>query len=156
MKTNAQKDGLKKHMTEDNAYRKEVAQRGDWKTEPMPAQQEAFVLHRSFSDGEMEALRRGNVPQAMEDKWFWYMEGETLFAHRSWTGCCIYRIDFKKDDDHIVTVNRDPEQYRCADIKEDLESLNKLLDWWTQTPYDHYDEWLSETYDALKKANKAQ
>ena len=30
----------------------------------------------------------------------------------------------------------------------------KLLDWWTKTPYDHYNEWLSETYDALKKAGR--
>ena len=26
--------------------------------------------------------------------------------------------------------------------------------WWTQTPYDHYNEWISETYDALEKAGK--
>lgn len=143
-------------MTEDNACRIEIAQRGDWKTEPMPERHESFVLHRSFSEKEMEALCHGNIPQAMEDKWFWYMEGPTLFAHRSWTGYCIYRIDFKEDDDHLVTVNRDPEQYRCTDVKEDLESLNKLLDWWTQIPYDHYDEWLSETHDALKKADRTK
>ena len=40
-------------------------------------------------------------------------------------------------------------------IEEDIKSLNKLLDWWTESPYDHYNEWLSETYDALKKAGKA-
>jgi len=53
-----------------------------------------------------------------------------------------------------VTVNRDPEQYTCTNLKDDIESLNKLLDWWTETPYDHHSEWLSETYDALKKAGK--
>ena len=53
-----------------------------------------------------------------------------------------------------MTVNRDTEQYRCTSIEEDTESLNKLLDWWTETPYDHYNEWLSETYDTLKKAGK--
>ena len=90
----------------------------------------------------------------MEDKWFWYMEGSTLWAHRSWTGHCIYQIDFKEDDHHVVTVNRDPEQYKCTRIEEDIESLNKLLDWWTQIPYDHYHEWLSETYDTLKKSGK--
>ncbi len=54
-----------------------------------------------------------------------------------------------------MTVNRDPKQYKCTSIEEDLESLNKLLDWWTQAPYDHYSEWLSETYDTLKKADPA-
>ena len=144
---------LEKDMTEENKTR--VARRGDWKTQPMPEQNATFVLHRPFSDEEMEALRRGNVPKAMEDKWFWYMEGSTLWAHRSWTGYCIYRIDFQEDDCHIVTVNRDPEQYSSAGIEEDAASLNKLLDWWTRTPYDHYHAWLSETYDVLKKSDKA-
>ena len=142
-------------MTADDIKKTYIAHRNDWKTEPMPQQHETFVLNRSFSDEEMAVLRRGNVPQAMEDKWFWYMEGSTLWAHRSWTGHCIYRIDFKDDSNHLVTVNRDPEQYRCTSIEEDIESLNKLLDWWTESPYDHYNEWLSETYDALKKAGKA-
>jgi 8-oxo-dGTP diphosphatase len=132
----------------------QVAKRGDWKTEPMPVQHDTFVFKRVFSEKEMEALRCGNVPQAMEDKWFWFMEGSTLWAHRSWTGYCIYRIDFKEDNNHVVTVNRDPEQYTCTSIKDDVESLNKLLNWWADTPYDHYDEWLSETFDALKKAGK--
>ena len=139
-------------MTRDPDNRTGVARRGDWKTEPMPRQHESFVLDRSFSEAEMAALRCGHVPQAMEDKWFWYMEGSTLWAHRSWTGHCIYQIDFKEDGHHAVTVNRDPEQYKCTSIKEDIESLNKLLNWWTEPPYDHYNEWLSETYDALKKA----
>jgi len=133
---------------------KEAARRGDWKTVPMPERNETFVLARTFSEEEMDALRLGNIPQAMEDKWFWYMEGSTLWAHRSWTGHCIYRIDFREDGNHIVTVNRDPEQYGCTAVEEDVESLNRLLDWWTRTPYDHYGEWLSETADALEKAGK--
>ena len=139
-------------MTEDTKNKTSVAHRGDWKTEPMPEQHETFVLTRSFSDAEMGALRRGNVPQAMEDKWFWYMEESTLWAHRSWTGYCIYRIDYQENGHHVVTVNRDPEQYACTSIEEDIESLNKLLDWWTRTPYDYDQEWLSETCDALERA----
>ena len=141
-------------MTENNEPR--AVCRGDRKTEPMPERCETFVLNRAFSEAEMNALRRGHIPQEMEDKWFWYTEGSTLFAHRSWTGYCIYRIDFQEDDDHIVTVNRDPQQYKSAGIEEDIESLNTLLDWWTRTPYDHYHEWLSETYDALEKAGKKE
>ena len=106
----------------------------------MPPQHETFVLNRPFSAQEMAALYQGNIPKAMEDKWFWYMEGSTLWAHRSWTGYCIYQIDFKEDGQHIVTVNRDPEQYGCTVIEEDIISLNKLLNWWIHTPYDHYNE----------------
>ena len=139
-------------MTENMDNNLSAARRDDWKTEPMPEQHETFVLTRPFSDAEMDALLRGNVPQAMEDKWFWYMERSTLWAHRSWTGYCIYRIDFQENGHHVVTVNRDPEQYACTSIEEDIESLNKLLDWWTRTPYDYDQEWLSETCDALEKA----
>ncbi len=140
-------------MREEQKSKSGAARRGDWKTEPMPERHETFVLHRSFSDAEMDVLRRGSIPQEMEDKWFWYMEGSTLWAHRSWTGYCIYRIDFQEDH-HVVTVNRDPEQYGCTSIEEDAASLNRLLDWWTQTPYDYYHAWLSETSDALEKAGK--
>ena len=143
-------------MTEDDKNKTAAARREDWKTEAMPEQHETFTLERSFSDEEMGALRRGNIPQAMEDKWFWYMEGSTLWAHRSWTGYCIYQIDFKEDDGHVVTVNRDPEQYKCTSIKEDIESLNKLLDWWTRAPYDRYNEWLSEIRDTLERSYGTQ
>ncbi len=141
-------------MTETDNNKTRAASRNDWKTEPMPEQHETFVLNRSFSDEEMDALRLGNIPKEMEDKWFWYMEGSTLWAHRSWTGFCIYRIEFKDDNNHIVTVNRNSQQYRRTSIDEDREFLNRLLDWWTRTPYDHYNEWLSETYDTMKKAGK--
>ncbi|MBQ4425271.1 MAG: hypothetical protein II882_06010 [Lachnospiraceae bacterium] len=139
-------------MKEDSRNR--VTCRGDWKTKPMPGRHEDFVLARSFSEAEMDALRRGHIPRGMEDKWFWYMEGSTLWAHRSWTGHCIYRIDFKEDNKHAVTVNRDPEQYKCTSIEEDIMTLNKLLNRWAQTPYDHYNAWLEETYDNLQKAGK--
>ncbi|MBP5154991.1 MAG: NADAR family protein [Clostridia bacterium] len=82
------------------------------------------------------------------------MEGDTLFAHRSWTGVCIYRVDFKPDNNHLVTVNRDPEQYKCTSIEEDVQQLNGLLNWWTQDSYDYYGEWLAETADTLKKAGR--
>ena len=139
-------------MTENNEPR--AVCRCDRKTEPMPERCETFVLNRSFSDAEMNALRRGHIPQAMEDKWFWYMEGDTLYAHRSWTGYCIYIIRFTNGDEHQVTVNRDPEQFGCTSIEEDTVTLNKLLDWWCQPQYDYYHEWLSETLDTLKKKDK--
>ena len=139
---------------ENDKNKVRIARKDDWKTMPMPEKHETFVLDRSFSEEEMCALRAGNIPKEMEDKWFRYMEGSTLWAHRSWTGFCIYRIDFKDDHRHTVTVNRDPEQYRCTDIEEDVRTLNGLLDRWTQTPCDYRGEWLSEVYEALKNAGK--
>ena len=129
-----------------------IADRSDWKTQDMPKKRDTFILERTFTAQQMAALRRGNIPQAMEDKWFWFMEGDTLYAHRSWTGYCIYRIDFKPDNKHFVTVNRDPEQYKSNSTAQDAVQLNKLLNWWTKEDYDYYHEWLSETVDSLKEA----
>ena len=133
-----------------------IAVRSNWKALDMPEQHDEFILHRHFSEDEMNALRKGNIPQEMEDKWFWYVEGDTLYAHRSWTGFCIYILKFTDNDDHLVTVNRDTEQYGCKDVEEDRVSLNKLLNWWSQPSYDHYSEWLSETADALEKQRSTQ
>ena len=135
-----------------SAYK--IAERYDWKSTEMPSKHDTFVLHRPLNPQQMKALRRGNIPKQMEDKWFWFMEGDTLFAHRSWTGYCIYRIDFGPDGNHKVTVNRDPEQYTSTSVSEDAESLNKLLNWWTHDTYDYYGEWLEETVDDLEKAGK--
>ena len=134
-----------------NELAKKTAVRADWKTFDMPEKNEMFILRRHFREGEIDVLRKGNIPKEMEDKWFWYMEGDTLYAHRSWTGYCIYIVRFTDGDEHQVTVNRDPDQYGCTSAEEDTVTLNKLLDWWCQPQYDYYHEWLSETEDILKK-----
>ena len=144
----------RKMLLQTGASVYKIADKEDWQTCEMPEQHDSFVLERSFTGPQMARLRHGNIPQEMEDKWFWYMDGDTLYAHRSWTGHCIYIIEFKQDGRHLVTVNRNPEQYKCTSIEEDIVSLNKLLDWWTQPNYDFYHEWLSETVDTLKKAGK--
>lgn len=146
----------KEALLKSGASRYKIAERGDWKRFDMPAKHGSFALHRVFSPGQMAALRRGNIPQAMEDKWFRFMEGDVLYAHRSWSGFCIYRIEFKPDGEHFVTVNRDPGQYSCTSFEEDRVTLNNLLDRWTEIPYDHYGAWLDETFTALKKAGKIQ
>lgn len=124
----------------------------DWQTSDMPKEHDIFILERLISPEQMKILRKGHVPRAMEDKWFWYMEGNTLYAHRSWTGFCIFKLELSDDGRHKVTVNRDPEQFGSKDVEKDRKMLNKLLNWWTGTPYDYYNEWLSETVDNLKKA----
>ena len=107
-----------------------IVVKSDWNAHDMPEKHCSFILERVFTPEQMSALHRGHIPQMMEDRWFWYMEGNSLFAHRSWTGICIYRIDFSADNRHKVAVNRDPEQYGCADIDEDKELLNCMLDCW--------------------------
>jgi len=139
--------GTKAAGTEDA-----VATRNDWNALDMPAQTESFHFSRPLTDKQMRILRKGHIPREMEDKWFWYMEGDTLFAHRSWTGYCIYRVEFHADGRHLVTVNRDPEQYGGTDLKADAEKLNDLFNWWVQDTYDYYSQWLQETAKTLEES----
>lgn len=127
-----------------------VVKKSDWKTLPMPEEHGTFILDRHFSQRELDILRRGHIPQEMEDKWFWYMEGDKLYGHRSWTGYCIFVVEIGEGSQHKVTVNRYTEQYRSAGDEADRVALNKLLDWWCQPEYDYYGEWLSETAANLK------
>jgi 8-oxo-dGTP diphosphatase len=122
----------KSKLLQSGAAAYKIAEKMDWKTFDMPDQQAAFILQRSFSDRQMQALRKGNIPKEMEDKWFWYMEGNTLYAHRSWTGFCIYIISFSEDGNHTVTVNRELSQYKETIIEKDEKLINNLLDWWSK------------------------
>ena len=137
-------------QTEINAMQTRAATAYDWNTSPMPDKHAEFSFRRFFTKEEMELLRFGNIPQEMEDKWFWYYEDDRLYIHRSWTGFCIYIVRFTPGSDELhVTVNRDPEQYSCTDVNEDQYELNHLLGWWTQPDYNPYDQFISDTYRAL-------
>lgn len=139
-------------MSSERKDKNRIAEKSDWNTTPMPEENTTFELNRNFTEEQMEALMKGNIPRQMEDKWFWYYEDGKLYAHRSWTGICVYIIEFNNDTNvHKVTANRNPEEYRVTDVDEDIEHLNRLLDWWVQPQYDFYNEWLSETLITIKK-----
>lgn len=70
----------------------------------------------------------------MEDKWFVFMEGERLYAHRSWTGLGIYEVTFAPADDGdglritMAVVTGDADQYRRGDDVAESNRLERLLD----------------------------
>lgn len=151
-------EDLKKVLWDFNAARQTVvAVKRDWAAEAMPKERDTFTLERKFTDEEMKNLRRGNVLKEMENKWFFYMRHNKLFAHRSWTGFLIYVIEFNPTTNiHKVTVNRQEDQYNSVSIEEDRDHLDTLLNWWVQPQYDYYNEWLAETYDSLVKSGQIQ
>ena len=104
---------------------------GDWKSLPMPEETITLELDLSFSEKEFDAIQKGLCPEVMEDKWFIYFTGETLYMHRSWTGCCIYEVQFKKSGQRLVAhearVNNNPEQYEPLGGEQEAERLNSLI-----------------------------
>lgn len=134
---------------------KRIAARADWNITQMPEKNSTFLLVREFSAGQIAALRRGNIPETTEDKWFRFMEGDTLYAHRSWTGVCVYRIDFSfADNRHKVTVNKDPAQVSVTSEDEDRQMLADLLERWSNPDDAPYGMWILETEGMLKRAGQ--
>ena len=107
-----------------------IVTKEDWDTSPMPEKFDNFKLKKQFNKEEMENLKRGHIPDEMEDRWFCYFEDNKLYIYRSWSGICIYIVEFGRFNKHKVTVNRDENQYAYTDIDEDIEQLNSLLDCW--------------------------
>lgn len=104
------------------------ATRDSWKITPLPAARSRLALTRSFSPRELARLQDGFIPTSQDDKWFVFMERDTLYLHRSWTGICIYEV--RLDGPNVVEawVNRDPASYTADDDASELTILNALLD----------------------------
>ena len=109
------------------------AVRSDWKTKHLPRRKTTIKVSREFSQEEMARIRQGVIPEVMEDKWFIYWKDNTLFFHRSWTGCCIYVARFAAEGTAWrmirAEVNRDPRQYMETDDERDVQQISNLIDW---------------------------
>lgn len=107
------------------------AKPGDWNTHPLPQQVVRLDYARRFTAAELARLRRGLVPEQMEDKWFVVWHDDALWLHRSWTGRCIFRLRFRGEPDgggvvDEALVNRDPREYGGLE-HHDLALLDGLL-----------------------------
>jgi hypothetical protein len=108
-----------------------TAKATDWRTESLPSERTTISVERVFSQEEMHRIRRGLVPEQMEDKWFIYWEDDALFFHRSWTGVCVYVVRFVSHDGVYkmvqADVNRDPDQYSESIHERDVEKISYLI-----------------------------
>ena len=103
-----------------SAYK--IAERYDWKSTEMPSKHDTFVLHRPLNPQQMKALRRGNIPKQMEDKWFWFMEGDT---------CVSIEEDAEKLNKLLDWWTQDSYDYYGEWLEEtvdDLEKAGKITD----------------------------
>ena len=104
---------------------RETASRDSWEVEPLTVPQPVPAPSRVWTGDEMGAIRRGYVPHIMEEKWFIFMEGNRLFAHRSWTGLGVYEATFVPAEGGYViesaVVTGDETEYRRS--SDEVESL---------------------------------
>ncbi len=115
----------------DNQMKK--AKKTDWKNTPMPNE---FILlpetDIKYNFDEYNKIGNGLIPECMEDKWFMYLENDTLYCHRSWTGIILYEVHFIKNSDSISIekILLNSQAYKPdkeIDIKYELEMLLFLV-----------------------------
>lgn len=107
------------------------ANRLSWKVLPMPTAREEIGLRLQLDDAQLAVLRRGLIPRDMDDRWFMFVEDDWLYVHRSWTGACIFAVQFRAKDRGAGVANawasRDTEQYRSPGAEHDMQLLRELI-----------------------------
>lgn len=102
-----------------------------WTTQPMPNEHTTIRTDIKVSSEAMEIIRKGHIPEAMEDHWFMYCDDEYIRYYRSWTGICIYEAHYEKTDDgYTITslkVNRSQNQYQETNDRRDYCLFMYLL-----------------------------
>ena len=81
---------------------------------------------------EMVQIKKGVVPEQMEDKWFIYYSESCLHFVRNWTGFTVFIVRFREEDEKATAIdfsaNRDPAQYTETNDESDKETLSYLID----------------------------
>jgi hypothetical protein len=80
-----------------------VAKSTSWKTEPMPTTDISRIeVNISVTEEDMLIIRKGHIPEAMEDHWFMYCDDEYIRYYRSWSGMCAFEAHFHKQENQYV------------------------------------------------------
>ena len=80
-----------------------VATSTSWKTEPMPQTDISRIkVNISVTEKDMHIIRKGHIPEVMEDHWFMYCDEEYIRYFRSWSGACAFEAHFHQEADHYV------------------------------------------------------
>lgn len=102
-----------------------------WTTQPMPNEHTVIRTDIKVSSETMEIIRKGHIPEAMEDHWFMYCDDEYIRYYRSWTGICIYEARYEKTDDGYqitsLKANRSQNQYQETNDRRDCCLFMYLL-----------------------------
>jgi hypothetical protein len=102
-----------------------MATRDDWKHEPIEEPVPMTPPQTVWTNDEWAVIRGGLVPGSMDDRWFAYAEGDTVYMYRSWSGKGIYRARFERTADGSVIV--EAVAARGHDDPQDLEMVVRIL-----------------------------
>lgn len=103
-------------MPDQDANR--IATRECWKVLPLPEIRVELGFAAAYTSAEFELIKRGLIPEEMEDKWFVFFEEPWLYFHRSWTGAGIYGVEFQSSPPGVSVVA----SWVSGDINQDVET----------------------------------
>lgn len=122
--------GRRFNMENPMPEKSRVATADSWKTRPL----ERFVTVKqdfNLSPNQMEAVRYGHIPDAMEDHWFMYCNDHSIRYYRSWTGICFAEAIYEKCGDGFyiteLRINNNPEEYQLNDVDAAIALFYGLL-----------------------------
>ena len=102
-----------------------------WKILPMPDKYSVMRTDIYVPVEAMDIIRKGHIPEAMEDHWFMYCDDNTIRYYRSWTGIFIYEAHYERaEDGYRITslkTNRSQDQYGETNVRRDLCLFMYLL-----------------------------
>lgn len=110
--------------------KRKTATADSWKTRPLDlyvtVPQNFYITSR-----QMDVVRLGHIPDAMEDHWFMYCDDDAIRYYRSWTGICFAEAYYEKSDDEYriteLRINNDPKEHQLNDVDAAVALFYALL-----------------------------
>lgn len=122
--------GRRFNMENPMPEKSRVAAADSWRTRPL----ERFVtVQQDFylTAHQMEIVRFGHIPDAMEDHWFMYCDDRAIRYYRSWTGICFAEAYYEKcgEEYHIteLRINNNPKEYQLNNVDAAVALFYGLL-----------------------------
>ena len=81
----------------------------------------------SFSKPQFDLIRRGAIPEEMEDRWFAFYEEPELFLHRSWSGLCFYRVTFARYGERYAVQSARVRDWEGLEIEDEVKFIDFLV-----------------------------
>jgi len=130
----------------ENSSNKKIATIDSWKTFDMPEDKVILPINQKYSKEEYNKIKQGFIPEVMEEKWFIYFKEQKLYIHRSWTGYCIYQINFSKEDENIIITKgylngKIAEQRDRKNWKDEANTVLFLIDMLLLDKDDFQSDW---------------
>lgn len=80
---------------------------------------------------QMDIIRYGHIPDAMEDHWYMYCDDTAIHYLRSWTGFQIFEAHYEKCGDEYriteVRINNNPNEHRLRNVDAKVVLFYALL-----------------------------